>query len=171
MADPTAAALRAILAAMRPLVLALAVAACGTSDVDVAGDYAISIVNRDNGCNFANWTVGGTSMATVTLSQSGASVTASVTGLGAVALDLALGGHAYSGRVDGDAVSVSLFGTRSTTMGNCTYTYTSRIVATSSGDILTGTIDYKPATNGNPDCAAISACRSVQEFNGNRPPR
>jgi hypothetical protein len=156
---------------MKTLALALAVAACGTSDVNVAGDYAISLINRANGCNFGNWTVGATSMATVTLTQSGADVTASVTGLGAVVLDLVLGSSDYTGRVTGDALLVSLFGTRSTTMGNCTYTFTSRIVATSTGDILTGTIDYQPATNGNPDCAAISACRSVQEFNGTRPPR
>jgi hypothetical protein len=155
---------------MRTILLLSCLAACA-SDADVAGDYTIAITNRDNGCGFANWTVGASTTAAVTLTQSGGSVTASVSGVGAVVLDLVLGGHAYTGSVSGSAVSLTLVGSRSGTMGNCAFTYTSRIAASANGDSLSGSIDYQPVTNGNPDCAPITGCRTFQDFNGTRPPR
>jgi hypothetical protein len=54
---------------------------------------------------------------------------------------------------------------------DCTFTFNSEIHATIDGDVLTGEIDYLSATNGNPDCAAVASCRSLQNFNGTRPPR
>ncbi len=49
-------------------------------------------------------------------------------------------------------------------------TFNSEIRAVIDGDILTGQINYTSATNGNPDCAGITGCRSFQDFNGTRPP-
>ena len=97
-------------------------------------------------------------------------VTANVTGLGAVVLDLLLGGHAYAGKINGGDLDLTLFGVRSNTSGNCTYTINSEIHAVIEGDVLTGQINYTSATNGNPDCAAITSCLSFQDFNGTRPP-
>lgn len=146
-------------------------AACGSDDANAAGDYTISLTDRDNACNLGNWTVGATSTATVTLTQSSNNVTAVVTGLGAVVLDLGLGGHSYSGKIDGTTLELDLLGTRSNTSGNCTYTLNSKIHAVLDGDTITGQIDYTSATNGNPDCTAIAGCVSFQDFTGSRPPR
>jgi uncharacterized protein (DUF1501 family) len=145
-------------------------AACSSDNGNAAGDYTVSLTNRDNGCSIMNWTVGASSNATVTLTQSDASVTASVTGLGAVALELVVGGHVYTGKISGDTLDLNLFGTRSNSTGNCTYTYNSEIHAVLDGNVLTGQIDYHTATNNSPDCAAIKDCRSFQDFNGTRPP-
>lgn len=155
---------------MRHLVLAVCAAACSSDNGNAAGDYMVSLTNRDNGCGIMNWTVGASANASVTLTQSDANVTASVTGLGAVALELVVGGHVYTGKIAGDTLDLNLFGTRSNTSGNCTYTINSEIHAALDGDVLTGQIDYLSATNNNPDCAALKDCRSFQDFNGTRPP-
>jgi hypothetical protein len=146
-------------------------AACGTDNADVVGDYTITLTNRDNGCNFGNWNAGANSSASITLTQSKSDVSAAVTGLGAVVLEVAIGGHTYAGTVSGNSIDLTLFGSRSNTTGNCTYTFNSEIHATINGDVLTGEIDYVSATNGNPDCAAVANCRSLQDFNGTRPPK
>ena len=77
---------------------------------------------------------------------------------------------AGNGDVDGNDFVLELFGTPSQNSGNCTFTYNSVIDGAISGDTLTGRIEYRAATNGNPDCAAITGCVSFQEFNGTRPP-
>jgi len=156
---------------MRILALSICAAACTSSDPSNArGDYAVMLTNRDNGCNFMNWTAGTNSNATVTLTQDANDITANVTGLGGFALDLVLGGHAYTGKINGGDLDLNLLGVRSNTSGNCTYTFNSEIRAVIDGDILTGQINYTSATNGNPDCSAITGCRSFQDFNGTRPP-
>jgi len=154
---------------MRCLALLMCIAACGTDDANAAGDYSIVVTNGDNGCNFASWTAGSTATAAVTVTQGGNNVTASVTGLGAVVLDAAIGGHAYSGKISGGDLDLRLFGSRTSTAGNCTYTFNSEIHAVLDRDALTGHIDYVSATNNNPDCAGITGCRSSQEFTGTRP--
>ena len=155
---------------MRSLIWVIACAACGGT-ANVAGDYTMALTNHDNGCNLGNWTVG--DMFTgipVTITQSGSDVTADVGGLARAALDAGLGGHVYNGNVDGNDVDLNLFGTRSLTQGNCTYTYNSEIAGALSTDTLSGEIHYTAATNNNPDCSTIQGCLSVQSFNGIRPP-
>lgn len=145
----------------------------GCSDpADVAGDYTVALTNRENGCNFDNWTVGNTSSnIPVTITQAGTSMSATVGGGAALVLDLALGSHVYQGNVDGTHLNATIYGNNSTTSGNCTFTYNSTFDADSDGDFLTGEIRYTPATNGNPDCASIEGCVNRQEFNGSRPPQ
>jgi len=155
---------------MRFLVLWICVAACASDDANAAGDYAITLTDRDNGCNLGNWTSGATSAAPVTLTQSGNNVTAVVNGLAGLALDLAVGGHSYAGKVNGTTLELNLFGTRSNTAGNCTYTLNARIHAVLDGMNLTGQVDYTSATNGNPDCAGIASCDSFQDLSGSRAP-
>ena len=158
-----------ILATLLPCVLV----ACGGGDpADVAGDYTIALTNRDNGCNLENYVEGNTSTnIPVVLSQEGGTATADVMGGAGVVLDLALGSHTYEGDVDGDDLFLELFGTRSQTQGNCTFTFNSEIDASISGDTLPGVINYKAATVGNPDCAPLEGCVTFQEFNGTRPPQ
>jgi hypothetical protein len=149
--------------------LALAVAACSDPPSNAAGAYAVTVINRDNGCMFGNWTPGTAATADVTLTQDTHDVTAEVTGLGAVVLELAVGGHTYAGMIQGGDLDLNLFGTRTNTLGNCTYTLNSEIHAVISGDVMTGQINYTSAPNGNPDCAPITGCLSFQDFSGNRP--
>lgn len=153
------------------MILVAATTACG-SDADVAGDYTIALTNRDNGCQFANWTEGETaSSIPVVITQDGSNVTATVNGGAGIVLDLALGSRVYNGDVDGDDVFLELFGTRAQQSGDCTFTYNSVIDASIAGDVLTGRIEYRAATNDNPGCAAIEGCLSFQDFNGTRPPQ
>jgi hypothetical protein len=156
---------------MKRLALVILVAACG-SDANVAGSYTIAVTNRDNGCNFQNWQVGAMNTnINAEITQSGSNVTTNVTGAGGFVFDAVLGTHTYTGSVSGNDVSLDLFGTKSNTQGNCTFTYNSTIDATAHGDALEGRIDYTAATNGNPDCTTIQGCVSFQDFNGTRPPR
>jgi hypothetical protein len=156
---------------MRTLVLVVCVAACSSDPSDVAGDYAVTVTNGENGCNIASWTAGAAANATVTLTQRDRDVTANVTGLGAFALDLLLGSHAYSGKINGGDLDLDLFGVRTNTTGNCTYTFNSEIHATIDDDTLSGQIDYHTAVNDNPDCAGIKDCLSFQDFRGMRSAR
>ncbi len=147
-------------------------AACNGPDADVEGNYTVALTNRDNGCNLAMWTVGEqTTGIPVAITQEGTSLAADVGGGAQIALDFALGSHIYTGEVDGTAVLLTILGTRSQSSGNCTFTYNSVIASSLDGDVLTGRIDYRAATNGNPDCAAITGCVSFQDFNGTRPPQ
>lgn len=147
--------------------------ACGDSDpVDAAGDYTISVTNRENGCGFDNWTEGDSaSNIGLTITQDGSDVTGTVTGATGTWLNLVLGDNVFRGSASGGGVTMTLFGTRSTSQGNCTYTVNATIGADADGDVLTGDILYEAATNGNPDCASLDGCASRQEFNGTRPPQ
>lgn len=143
-------------------------AACSDETGNAAGDYKVTTTNSSNGCNVPNWTIGDTVDATVTLAQSDNTLTADVTGLGAVILELALGGHAYAGSIHDTTIRLALYGTRAYTSGNCTFTYNSEIFAVLDGDLIDGQINYTSKGNGNPDCAPITGCKSIQEFTGAR---
>jgi len=146
--------------------------ACGSDPVDAAGDFSISVTNRENGCSFANWTEGDSATNIgLTITQDGSDVTGTVTGATGGFLDLVLGDHVFRGSADDSGVSMTIFGTRSATQGNCTYTVNATADADLAGDVLTGNILYQAATNGNPDCADLEGCTSRQEFNGTRPPQ
>ena len=149
-------------------------AACGSDPADVAGQYSLSLTNRDNGCNFANWTVDETaSNIPITMTQSTEDMsmaTAVVGGAAGVYLDVLLGSRTYTGDVDGSSLLLTLFGQTTGMDGNCTFTVNSVIDAQLDGDVLSGEIRYEKATNGNPDCAASEGCASRQDFNGTRPP-
>lgn len=152
------------------LALVLATSACGSDIADVAGEYETVVTNQANGCNFENWNAGATSNISVTLAQQGDNVTLIVNGLVSFLLDAALGDHTFTGKVRGDTIDVVLFGTRSNTTGNCTYTFNAEIHAEVVGDALNGQIDYSAATNGNSSCATITNCGSYQDFTGTRVP-
>jgi hypothetical protein len=144
--------------------------ACG-EDANIEGNYSIALTNRDNGCNFANYTVGDQeSGIPVVITQEGAAATATVNGGAGLVLDLALGSRVYSGNVDGDEFVLELFGTRGQQSGNCSFTYNSVIDASIAGDAISGRIEYRAATNNNPNCASIEGCLTFQDFNGTRPP-
>ena len=150
----------------------LLVGACGGgSDADVAGTYQMQITNRDNGCNFANYTVGDSGQATVVVTQTDSNVSATVMGGGGFALALVLGSNVYVGDVSGNDLDLKIEGTRAFNDGNCAFTYNSEIKGSLSGDSLMGKIEYRAVTNNNSDCATHTGCLTFQEFAGSRPPK
>ncbi len=146
--------------------------ACGSDPVDAAGDYTISVTNRENGCEFDNWEVGNSaSNIGLVITQDGDAVNGTITGATGTFLTLVLGSNVFQGSVDGNDVDMTIFGTRSTTEGNCTWSINASVDGSLDGDVLTGNLNYAAATNGNPDCASLEGCVSRQEFNGTRPPQ
>jgi hypothetical protein len=158
-----------------PLVLVgvLPLVACGGDDpVDAAGNYTVALTNRENGCNNPNWTVDDmTSGVGVVMTQNGLAVSADVQPGGArLALDLVLGGHIFTGQVDGDHLDLLITGANSFASGNCDYTVDAQIDAHLAGDVLMGNVYYRARTDGASDCGALTGCASRQELLGNRPP-
>ena len=158
---------------MKSCILLIGVLAACTSDpVDAEGTYTVSVTNRENGCNFDPWTAGANATnITAVINQEGENAGAEITGVTGAYLDLILGSHVFNGKVDGDALDLTILGTRSGTTGNCTFTLDARLRATLDGDVLTGRIDYSKHGNGNPDCAPINGCVTYQDMNGTRPPQ
>lgn len=157
---------------MKRLILLAGLAACGSDPVDAEGDYSINVTNRENGCNFDNWTVGNTATSIpTTINQEGTSAGAEVTGLTGGYLDIILGSHVFNGTVEGDELDLRIAGTRSATTGNCTWTVDAQLLATLNGDVLTGRINYTKNGNDNSDCAPLDGCSSFQEMNGARAPQ
>lgn len=157
---------------MKRLLLLGVLGACGGDPVNAEGTYTIAVTNRDNGCNFQNWTVGDNATGIqVVVNQEGENANADVMGATRVYLDLVLGSHVFSGKIDGSDLDLTILGTRSATMGNCTLTVDATLLATLDGDVLTGRINYSYHGNGNTDCAPYDGCISFQEMNGTRPPQ
>lgn len=149
---------------------ALLLAACGSDPADVAGDYTVAVTNGANECMLGMWNEGDTNSGIdMVISQSGSSANADVRGLTGGFLDFWLGASVFSGDVDGDELDLLLIGTTEQTAPGCTYTIDAELDATLDGDVLLGTITYRP----NPiegACGILEACRNVQDFNGTRPP-
>lgn len=139
--------------------------------MDAEGTWTVSVTNREDDCNIG-WQVNqSSSNVEVSITQNGEAVIIDVTGIGGGVLDLFLGGNdVFSGDVAGPHITAVREGTRANTMGNCTYTYNATLEAHVTGDTMTGSITYRPATNGNSDCAAVE-CANRQDFSGNRPPQ
>jgi hypothetical protein len=159
------------------LCLAAVAAACGGENfeeetADVAGSYTLSVTSRENGCNFPMWMEGtSTTGIPLVVTQDGTAVTAMLDGLAGVTADIALGSRTFTGTITGSRMSLQLYGTRSHSSGNCTFTYNAAVSAVASGDSISGSLAYSPKTNGNPDCSSIDGCVSRQEFAGSRPPK
>jgi len=156
---------------MKRLGMALVLAACGGgSDADVAGTYAMQVTNGDNGCMFANWTVGAQGEAPVTITQEGPNVTATVMGVAAISLGIAVGSNVFTGTIDGDDLDLAIIGDNALSMGSCAYTINAELHATVNGDSMSGRLEYRAATNNSSECGALTGCLTVQQFAGSRPP-
>ncbi len=157
---------------MKRFIWLVALAACGGDPVDAEGTYTISVTNRENGCNFPNWTVGNSATnISVVINQEGEDVNADVMGLTRVYLDAVLGSHVFHGTVDGSELDLSIDGTTEYQNAECTGTIDARLTAELDGDVLTGRIDYTVDGAGDPECAPFSGCITYQDMNGTRPPQ
>jgi len=162
---------------VRQVCVLATLAACSSSTssgppADVSGSYTVTVTNRTNGCNFPSWNEGAaTPNIPFTITQNGASVSGSVGGLSGAYTAIVLGTNTFSGTAAGTTVSMTAYGTRSTTMGQCAYTINATVTGNLLGNELTGSIKYVPATNHSPDCGTLESCVSQQDFDGTRPPK
>jgi hypothetical protein len=156
---------------MKRLLLLTAVAACGGDPVNAEGTYTISVTNRDNGCNFANWVIDNSAANIgVVINQEGEDANADVMGLTRIYLDAVLGAHVFQGKVDGDELDLRIVGTTKITTGNCVdHTIDASLQSTLDGDVLTGRINYTIVGTGA-TCTPYDGCVSYQDMNGTRPP-
>lgn len=139
--------------------------------VDAAGSYSVTVTSGANQCGFAGWQEGSvTTGVPLLMTQEGSALSATVEGALGLFLDAALGSREFQGEAEGAALRLTLFGTNSFASAGCTYTVQGVVEATLDGDVLVGEIEYRPATNGSPDCGVLETCSSAQEFNGTRPP-
>jgi hypothetical protein len=154
------------------LVWLVGLAACGGDDpVDAAGTYTVSLTQREDGCNYG-WTGESNAGVEVVMTQNDTALSADVQpAAGArLALDAILGGHVFTGTVDGTHLDLLIEGATSFSMGTCDYTIDAQIDATLDGDVLSGNIFYRDQTDNSTDCGALTGCSSRQELLGNRPP-
>ena len=151
------------------MLFACALAGCN-GPVNAAGSYSVALTDKTNACALSGWTEG--SMLTnigVTLTQQDDNVTAIVNGVAGASLVLSIGSSTFTGKVNGQSLDLMVYGTRQATTDACTYTFNAELDATLIGDLLSGTIHYRPATAGTCD-AAFKSCSNDQDFNGTRPP-
>ena len=154
--------------------LLLGLGGCGSGDEftsNVAGNYTVAITNGASSCNFENWMEGQeTTGVGLAITQDGQKVHAALDGATALFFTLAFGSADFDGTIHGTSLTLTNYGERTASQGNCSYTYNATVEATQTGDSISGTITYATKTNGNPDCDAIE-CSASQEFNGSRPPQ
>jgi hypothetical protein len=156
--------------------LAVALAACSGSGgsglpVDLSGQYSVSVTNTDNGCNYANWTIG-QSLQNVEfdITQSGADVSGDIRGLAGAYFAL-LGIGTLKGTVSGSSASLTAVGTNSIKQGQCSYFVRATADVTLTGNTINGTVTYSNETNKAPDCGSLATCSSHQSVAGSRPPK
>jgi hypothetical protein len=150
----------------------LGVAACGGESENLTGMYSLSFTNGENGCQFEGWEVGATATGVpiiVTQVEGDSNVTVTVQGFAALFVFAESGSAQFNGSVDGSNLEATIVGTKPHEAEDCSWKVNAAIDATLSGDTLTGTIRYSEVANG-PGCGDRNECRSVQNFNGTRPP-
>ena len=142
-----------------------------TPPADVGGEYLVAITNGTNTCStVSGWTEGQQSTdIPVTLVQDGTMLTGEAGGLAALTVVLLTGENSFVGEIHGNEFSLTNYGTKASTAGNCTYTVNAVISGTVHGNSIEGTITYKPAISDNPDCAPYD-CQADQAYSGSRPP-
>ncbi len=137
---------------------------------NVAGTYTLTLRYGENGCLLDSWTEDSELAGVVLeLEQSGVDVIGTVPGVTGAVLGLLHGSNVYEGTVEGARVTMTIFGNRPESSGNCVYSLNNEVDATFDGDFVTGTLLFARRGNGNPDCPAVE-CESVVTFNGTRPP-
>jgi hypothetical protein len=159
------------------IAVAIALAACSGSGgsgglpADISGQYSVSVANTDNGCNYANWTIGQTAQnIEFDINQSGADVSGDVRGLAGAYFAL-LGIGTLQGTVTGSSASLTAVGTNSIKQGQCSYFVRATVNVTLTGNTVNGTVTYTNETNKAADCGLLDTCSSHQSVAGSRPPK
>ncbi|HEX3775481.1 MAG TPA: hypothetical protein VHV51_13510, partial [Polyangiaceae bacterium] len=103
------------------------------------------------------------------IEQQGTTLNGTIQGLAALILDAAIGTNQFDGTASGSDFDLTAHGKVMRTQGACMYELNAEIQGSISGDAISGTINYAPATTNDPSCASLQ-CTSTQNFNGTRPP-
>jgi hypothetical protein len=160
---------------MRSQALLLVLLACACSSetpVDVAGTYTLSLTVKQVDCQILGGAVGDSSTGVqIVVTQSGSDATAQVQGAAGILVGLAMGSAAFTGKVAGNDIDLTINGTTPGSEGTCAFTRNARMQASLASDVLTGTLTYTFATNKTADCGTRDTCKDVQIFNGTRPPK
>jgi hypothetical protein len=140
------------------------------ASANVAGNYTVSVTDADNGCMIDSWQTGKSATGIpFVITQEDKDLNGTLQGLSGIALGLSIGTNMFTGTANGSDFALTAYGTISHSQGNCAYTLNAEISGSISGDAISGTIKYAPATSTNPDCASLQ-CSSIQNFDGTRPP-
>jgi hypothetical protein len=140
-------------------------------DANVDGVYTVHVTNGENTCSTVmDWMEGAqTRDIPLTIVQDGTALTGTVGGLMGVYLVLVIGKAEGEGEVNGDHFTITIYGNKAYTQGNCTLTLNATLDGTVTGDAISGSVTYRPAISTNPDCAPYD-CEAAQAFSGSRPP-
>jgi hypothetical protein len=153
---------------------ALSLVGCGSEGEftsDISGSYNVAVTNRASSCDFKDWMEGKEASGIgLAITQDGDQAHATVDGVVGIFFTAWLGSAEFDGQVKRSTFRLTNYGTRSQTQGNCTFTYNAVVDGELSGDAISGTMTYAPATNDSPDCQNVK-CEAVQDFSGSRPPR
>jgi hypothetical protein len=154
-----------ILLALIPAVVACSGSDGGEPPAQVAGNYALTLTDGQNGCNVQNFTTNATQTGTVAITQDGSSITATAMQTSGLVLAFAAG-DTIAGTIVGSEASLSA--SASLAQGACTYATTATVnIRFSDTGAMQGTIFYTEQGNGSSDCT-MQQCTSTQTFTGSR---
>jgi hypothetical protein len=151
--------------------LAFALACSGSTPVDFAGMYSVTVQDgATNPCNLKNWTAGSsTANIPVTMTQDNTTAEFTVGGVAGDYLTLVIQTSSFPGTVMGDTFNATYLGTTPLTQQSCTYYLDLALQATLTNDsTMNGTLTYTTMTNGDPTCGALSTCSQQQIVSGVR---
>lgn len=157
-------------------VLAAFLGGCGSDrPKNITGAYTIAVTYGMNECRLASWREQGESLSGIRLLlnqdlDEPTHVTGTVEGLWGGLLQLWLGSSVFSGTLRGDSLDLEIRGANPASFRSCAYTTNAQARAFVEGDVITGEVTYRHATNGAEDCDYRSWCVTEQSFNGTRPP-
>jgi hypothetical protein len=137
---------------------------------DIAGDYTVDLVNNENTCPDVpdSWKEGGTTEGVLfSIEQKGVELTAETMGTAALAFIVRTGSNAFAGEIHDSHFVMTDHGTKEDSYGDCTYTLDVIVEGDSDGDMITGTVTYKPVIDQSAVCADYD-CAAVQAFSGSR---
>jgi len=138
-------------------------------NVDVVGDYSLTVTNRENGCMFENWQEDQTNVLEVAILQETNNVTATVGGTIGLLVEAIAGSKVFTGTVDEDTLELGLVGTQVHDSKDCMLTIDYAIRATLDGDLLSGELrSHARPLEMTAACEVRVGCTSLQIFYGQR---
>ncbi len=144
----------------------------GEPPENVEGEYTVALTNRKNTCASMSegWVEGAMSTGIpFVITQDGVELQAETMGVAAIGFVLLTGTNLFEGEIHGSHFVLVNYGTKTNTVGNCTYTINATVEGDVHGDSIAGTLIYAPAISNNPDCAEYD-CAVNHDFSGSRPP-
>ena len=142
-----------------------------SAPADVDGEYSVALTNRENGCEFQDWEVGGqTTAVPLTIEQKDEEVTGQVTSFAGLVLWALTGNATFRGTAGPSSVTMEIQGNVRHREGACEFWVDATLEAEVSGETLSGTITYEKRPLPGADCSLSPGCSSIQAFNATRPP-